>query len=57
MKLYIKNMVCGRCEMALTSELEKWGSLFFLFNWGSEIATDLDDSQKQMLSKTEFNWF
>jgi copper chaperone CopZ len=52
MKLYIKNMVCGRCEMALTSELEKWGSLFFLFNWGSEIATDLDDSQKQMLSKT-----
>jgi hypothetical protein len=28
-------MVCGRCEMALTSELEKWGSLFFLFNWGS----------------------
>jgi hypothetical protein len=42
-------MVCGR-EMALTSELEKWG-LFFLFNCGSEIATDLDDSQKQMLSK------
>jgi hypothetical protein len=44
-------MVCGRCEMALTSELEKMGPLFFLFNWEVEIATDLDDSQKQMLSK------
>jgi hypothetical protein len=48
--LYQKNMVCGRCEMALTSELEKWGSI--LHSIGEvEIATDLDDSQKQMLSK------
>jgi hypothetical protein len=44
-------MVCGRCEMALTSELEKMGLSILLFNWEVEIATDLDDSQKQMLSK------
>jgi hypothetical protein len=37
--------------MALTSELEKWGSLFFYSIGEVEIATDLDDSQKQMLSK------
>jgi hypothetical protein len=49
-------MVCGRCEMALTSELEKWGSLFFLFNWEVEIATDLDDSQN-VIKELEFNWF
>jgi hypothetical protein len=37
--------------MALTSELEKMGLSILLFNWEVEIATDLDDSQKQMLSK------
>jgi NMD protein affecting ribosome stability and mRNA decay len=38
-KLYIKNMVCGRCEMALTSELEKWASilLFNLGKWKSQL--------------------
>jgi hypothetical protein len=51
MKLYIKNMVCGRCEMALTSNWKN-GALFFYSIKGEEIATDLDDdSQKQMLSK------
>jgi hypothetical protein len=43
-------MVCGRCEMALTSG--KNGALYSFYSIGEvEIATDLDDSQKQMLSK------
>jgi hypothetical protein len=42
-------MVCGRCEMALTSELEKNGALYSFYSIGEvEIATDLDDSQKQI---------
>jgi hypothetical protein len=44
-------MVCGRCEMALTSELEKMGLSILSIQLEVEIATDLDDSQKQMLSK------
>jgi AraC-like DNA-binding protein len=52
MKLYIKNMVCGRCEMVVTSELEKMGLSILSIQLGEvEIATDLDNSQKQMLSK------
>jgi hypothetical protein len=43
-------MVCGRCEMALTSELEKMGLSILSIQLEVEIATDLDDSQKQMLS-------
>jgi hypothetical protein len=49
-KLYIKNMVCGRCEMALTSELKN-GALFF-YSIGVEIATDLDDSQSKCYQRT-----
>jgi hypothetical protein len=45
-------MVCGRCEMALTSELEKMGLSILSIQLEVEIATDLDDSQKQMLSRT-----
>jgi AraC-like DNA-binding protein len=52
MKLYIKNMVCGRCEMAVTAELEKMGLSIISIQLGeAEIATDLDESQKQTLSE------
>jgi AraC-like DNA-binding protein len=52
MKLYIKNMVCGRCEMAVTAELEKMGLSIISIQLGeAEIATDLDASQKQTLSE------
>jgi hypothetical protein len=45
-------MVCGRCEMALTSNWKN-GALYSFYSIGEvEIATDLDDSQKQMLSRT-----
>jgi hypothetical protein len=43
-------MVCGRCEMALTSELKN-GALFF-YSIGVEIATDLDDSQSKCYQRT-----
>ena len=44
-------MVCGRCEMVVTSELEKMGLSILSIQLGEvEIATDLDNSQKQMLS-------
>jgi hypothetical protein len=44
-------MVCGRCEMALTS-IGKMGLSILSIQLGEVIATDLDDSQKQMLSRT-----
>jgi hypothetical protein len=50
MKLFIKNMVCGRCELAVTSELEQMNlSIISIQLWEVEILTDLGDSQKQLL--------
>jgi hypothetical protein len=43
-------MVCGRYEFDVW--IEKMGPLFFYSIGEVEIATDLDDSQKQMLSRT-----
>jgi AraC-like DNA-binding protein len=45
-------MVCGRCEMAVKSELKKMGFSIISIQLGEvEITTDLDESQSQMLSK------
>ena len=45
-------MVCGRCEMAVSAELEKMGISILAIQLGEvEIATDLDESQMQLLSK------
>jgi AraC-like DNA-binding protein len=52
MKLYIKNMVCPRCETAVKSEFEKLKLSITAMQLGEvEIATDLDESQLQLLSK------
>ncbi|CAM2805633.1 transcriptional regulator, AraC family [Flavobacterium frigoris] len=45
-------MVCGRCEMAVSAELEKMELSIIAMQLGEvEIATDLDESQMQLLSK------
>jgi AraC-like DNA-binding protein len=52
MKLYIKNMVCGRCEMAVETELKKMELSIISIQLGEvEIASDLDESQTILLSK------
>ncbi|GEL09877.1 Helix-turn-helix domain-containing protein [Flavobacterium glycines] len=52
MKIYIKNMVCGRCEMAVKKVLEEMKITALSIKLGEvEIATDLDANQKQLLSK------
>ncbi len=52
MKLYIKNMVCGRCEMAVQSELEKMQIPFLSIQLGEvELAGNLEESEKQTLAK------
>jgi AraC-like DNA-binding protein len=45
-------MVCGRCEMAVSAELEKMGLSIISMQLGEvEITSDLDESQMQLLSK------
>ena len=52
MKLYIKNMVCGRCEMAVQLELEKMKISILSMQLGEvEIARDLKETEKETLSK------
>lgn len=52
MKLYIKNMVCGRCEMAVKTELEKMQIPILSIQLGEvEISINLKESEKQALSK------
>jgi AraC-like DNA-binding protein len=52
MKLYIKNMVCGRCERAVRSELEKLAIPVLSIQLGEvELAGNLEESQKQTLAK------
>jgi AraC-like DNA-binding protein len=52
MKLYIKNMVCGRCEMAVQSELEKMQIPILSIQLGEvELAGNLEESEKQTLAK------
>ncbi|MDO8316268.1 MAG: helix-turn-helix domain-containing protein [Flavobacterium sp.] len=52
MKLYIKNMVCGRCEMAVTTALEKIGIPILSMQLGEvELSRDLEENEKQTLAK------
>ena len=47
MKLYIKNMVCSRCIMVVTSELEKLGFKHFSVILGEvDLNEPITDSQK-----------
>lgn len=51
MKLYIKNMVCRRCKMAVLSELEKLGIKPLLVELGEiELADQISDNEKSILS-------
>ena len=52
MKLYIKNMVCGRCEMAVKTELEKMQIPILSMQLGEvENAINLKESEKQPLAE------
>ncbi len=52
MRLYIKNMVCGRCKMVVQTEIEKLGWHLLAVNLGEvDIAENLTDAQKQSLSQ------
>lgn len=50
MKLYIKNMVCIRCQMVVKAELEKLGLHYVYVNIGeAEIMEDLPPAQLEQL--------
>lgn len=52
MKLYIKNMVCRRCKMAVLSELDKLDLKPLSVELGEvELSAPISDEQKQVLSK------
>jgi AraC-like DNA-binding protein len=52
MKLYIKNMVCSRCEMAVTSELEKMEIPILSMQLGEvELSRNLEETEKKLLAK------
>lgn len=52
MKLYIKNMVCGRCEMAVKTELEKLNITFSKMQLGEVTLDDkLEETKKIKLSE------
>ena len=52
MKLYIKNMVCGRCEIAVLSELEKIGLPVLSIQLGEvELSRNLEESEMQLLKQ------
>ena len=47
-KIYIKNMVCDRCKLVVTSELEKLGVHPLVVELGEvTLETDLDPSEKE----------
>jgi copper chaperone CopZ len=50
MKLYIKNMVCGRCKMVVKSELEKLGLQPVSVELGEvEILDVINENQKAVV--------
>ncbi|RZJ53649.1 MAG: AraC family transcriptional regulator [Flavobacterium sp.] len=50
MKLYIKNMVCGRCKMVVKSELEKLGLETVSVELGEvELKNEITESEKAKL--------
>ncbi|WP_173965227.1 helix-turn-helix domain-containing protein [Flavobacterium collinsii] len=52
MKLYIKNMVCGRCKMVVKSEFEKLGLHPIAVELGEvELQDSISKSQKEILLK------
>lgn len=52
MKLYIKNMVCGRCETAVTTALVQLQIPVLSVQLGEvELAGNLEESKKQTLAK------
>lgn len=52
MKLYIKNMVCGRCEMAVESELKKMDIPILSLKLGEvELSRNVKQAELQQLSK------
>jgi YesN/AraC family two-component response regulator len=53
MKLYIKNMVCIRCQMVVKTELEKLGLHYRSVNIGeADILEDLTPEQLELLDKS-----
>jgi hypothetical protein len=55
--LYQKNMVCGRCEMALIW-IGKNGASILLFNWGGGNRNWFRrQSKANAIKELEFNWF
>lgn len=51
MKLYIKNMVCMRCKMAVKTELEKLGLHYTYIDFGeAEVREDLSAEQQKFLN-------
>ncbi len=59
MKLYIKNMVCDRCLMAVKSEVEKLGLHAISITLGEvELETECTENQKQdLLERLRFLGF
>lgn len=52
MKLYIKNMVCSRCIMVVSSELDKLGFNYSSVNLGEvELNETITDSQKREIER------
>jgi AraC-like DNA-binding protein len=52
MKVYIKNMVCSRCEMAVRTVFEKMEIPILSIQLGEVgISENLDENQKQLLSE------
>lgn len=52
MKLYIRNMVCGRCKMVVKSELDKLGLQTISVELGEvELQNAITDNQKEILLK------
>ena len=52
MKLYIKNMVCNRCIMAVKNELEKFGYQPLNITLGEVLlSNEITDSEKEILNQ------
>ncbi|MGK0296110.1 MAG: YesN/AraC family two-component response regulator [Ulvibacter sp.] len=52
MKLYIKNMVCGRCEVAVKSQLEKMELSIISIKLGEvELARELTEAEIERLAE------
>lgn len=53
MKLYVKNMVCNRCKMAVKSELTKLGVNPIRVDLGEvEVEDELTETQYQKFTET-----